>query len=54
MTVRQQRQDNGEYIKNNQHNIMRNLLFTNIQQSAQEFLQGGDVDNNMMTTRQQG
>ena len=54
MTVRQQRRDDGEYIKQYQHNMLRNLLITNIQQSAQKFLQGGDVDNNMMTTRQQG
>ena len=54
MTVRQQQRDNGEYIKNNQHNMLRILLITNIQQSAWKFLRGGDVDNNMMTTRQQG
>ena len=54
MTVRQQQQDDGEYIKNNQHNMLRNLLITNIQKSARKFLQGGDVDNNTMTTRKKG
>ena len=34
--------------------MLRNLLITNIQQSARKFLQGGDVDNNMMTTRKRG